>query len=381
MKDEKLKILLVEDDEDDYLITRDLLGEIKDMRFALDWVTTYNEAVEVMSQNNHDVCVIDYYLGEFNGVDLLREAKKRGSRKPMILLTGARDKMVDIEAMKAGASDYLVKGQISPYLLERSLRYSVAQKQSEEEIKKLNEGLEKRVIQRTQELEQANKVLEKEINERKRAETKLKKSLEEKEVLLKEIHHRVKNNLQIISSLLNLQSRNISDETYLNIFKESQNRVKLMSLVHEKLYQSNDLANIDFSNFIRNLASFLFRSYGGNINRIKLNVVVDENVMLGIDTAIPCGLIINELISNCLKYAFPEPNTGEILLSMHSDGNDLILIVKDNGVGLPKNLDIKKSKSLGLQLVSSLCEQLGGNIKLVRENGTEFTIRFPATLN
>jgi two-component sensor histidine kinase len=214
------------------------------------------------------------------------------------------------------------------------------------------------------------------ITERKRAEEQLKTSLKEKEVLLKEIHHRVKNNLQIISSLLKLQSEYIQDEQMLRMFRESQNRVKSMALIHEKLYQSKDLVKLDLVEYIRNLAAYLFRSYGVDSYAISLQIEVD-NVSLGIDTAIPCGLIINELVSNSLKHAFPASREGEIRIAFRSGrDNQFTLIVSDNGAGLPRDLDFLKTESLGLQLVNMLVHQLEGAIELDRSGGTAFKITF-----
>jgi len=214
------------------------------------------------------------------------------------------------------------------------------------------------------------------ITQRKQAEEQIKASLREKEVLLKEIHHRVKNNLQIISSLLNLQSRNIKDRQLLDMFRESQNRIKSMALIHERLYQSKDLARIDFLEYIRNLAAHLFRSYCINSDAIKLKIDV-ENVALGIDTAIPCGLIINELVSNSLKYAFPAGAEGEVRIHLRpASDSKYLLIVSDSGVGLPQDLDIRSTTSLGLRLVSTLTDQLGGTIEIQNSGGTEFRITF-----
>jgi len=213
------------------------------------------------------------------------------------------------------------------------------------------------------------------ISERKRMDKKLKASLKEKEVLLKEIHHRVKNNLQVISSLLNLQSQHIKGKKNIEMFQESQNRVRSMALIHEKLYQSLDLARISFREYINSLVNGLFRSYKTSLGQIALNLDI-EDVALEVGNAIPCGLIINELVSNALKYAFPKGKEGEIKIGLHSlNKKDLELLVRDNGVGMPKDLDLKQSKSLGLHLVSILAEdQLHGEIKLNRDKGTEFRI-------
>lgn len=214
------------------------------------------------------------------------------------------------------------------------------------------------------------------ITERRREEEKLRASLREKEVLLKEIHHRVKNNLQIISSLLNLQSAHIRDPRALEVFKEGQGRVRSMALIHEKLYQSADLARVDFSEYISNLAAYLFRSYEVNAGAVKLSVEA-EDVLLGVDTAIPCGLIINELVSNSLKHAFPGGTGGSINITLRPAGAErLTLIVADDGVGLPGGFDARDTPSLGLQLVNTLARQLGGKVSVAEGAGTTFSITF-----
>ncbi|MGV0025932.1 PAS domain S-box protein [Phormidesmis priestleyi] len=214
------------------------------------------------------------------------------------------------------------------------------------------------------------------ITDRKRVENQLRESLQEKEVMLKEIHHRVKNNLQVISSLLKLQAGYIKDDRILEVFKESQNRVRAMALIHEKLYQSEDLAKTDFAEYIRSLVNDLFRSYSISSRAVSLNLTV-EDVRLSIDTAIPCGLIINELVSNSLKHAFSARQPGQISIDLSSKANDrYLLVVQDNGAGLPSDIDFRKTKSLGLQLVCNLTKQLQGTIDLDRENGSTFKINF-----
>ncbi|NEQ76994.1 MAG: PAS domain S-box protein [Okeania sp. SIO2C9] len=216
------------------------------------------------------------------------------------------------------------------------------------------------------------------ITERKHHEEQIKESLAEKEVLLKEIHHRVKNNLQVISSLLRLQSRYIEDERILEMLKESQNRVRSMALVHEHLYQSKDLSKVNFTEYISSLAAHLFQAYAVKARGVKLNINVIP-VCLNIDTVVPCGLIINELVSNSLKYAFPEEFRGEIFIEFDYDDRDqnqFILKVADNGISFAQDLDYKKSGSLGLRLVCSLVRQLKGKIELINEVGTVFKITF-----
>ncbi|MEE8392665.1 MAG: histidine kinase dimerization/phosphoacceptor domain -containing protein [Anaerolineae bacterium] len=219
---------------------------------------------------------------------------------------------------------------------------------------------------------------QREIVERVRAEDQIKASLKEKEVLLKEIHHRVKNNLQVVSSMLSLQARSVKDESTLKVLQESQNRVRSMALIHERLYRSHDLARVDFGVYIRDLAAQLVRSYRSYSGPVNLTVDADD-VFLDIDTAIPCGLITNELISNSLKYAFPNGREGEIRIKIHSDHDDqLTMIVSDNGIGLPEGLDFRNTESLGMQLVNALVDQMEGSVELRSNGGTEFKITFAA---
>lgn len=212
------------------------------------------------------------------------------------------------------------------------------------------------------------------ITERKIAEEKIKKSLEEKELLLKEIHHRVKNNLMIISSLLNLQSQTVDDERSRDSFKDIQNRARSMALIHEKLYQSTDLKRIDFGEYIRTLATELFHTYAST-QHIKLLMDV-EKVFVDINTAIPLGLIINEIITNSLKHGFPNGKEGEIRVELHSINDSCEFKVKDDGIGFPENLDFRNTDSLGLQLVNSLTQQIDGEINMEVDHGTEFIINF-----
>jgi PAS domain S-box-containing protein len=215
------------------------------------------------------------------------------------------------------------------------------------------------------------------ITERKRIDEQIIQSLKEKEILLREIHHRVKNNMQIVSSLLGLQSGYIKEKKYIEMFRDSQNRINSMSLIHEKLYFSKDLAKIEFNEYISDLANSLFQSQGVKVGTIELSLNI-ENVSLGIDQGIPCGLIINELITNSLKYAFPDGRKGEIKVSLClNDENMVELVVGDNGVGIPDDIDFRKTESLGLRLVTILAEdQLHGEINLDRSRGTEFKIKF-----
>ncbi|MEL7669136.1 PAS domain S-box protein [Methanobacterium sp.] len=222
--------------------------------------------------------------------------------------------------------------------------------------------------------ENAVQVVFRDISHRKKIEKDIKASLKEKELFLKEIHHQVKNNLQIISSLLDLQGNYVDNKETVNVLHGSKDRVKSMAMIHDMLYQSTDLAGIDFSNYIKNLVQDLFYSYGVK-NNIKL-IIDAEEIFLNIETAIPCGLIINELVSNSLKYAFPDNNSGEVSVRLHMHDKYLELIVADNGIGLSEDINFENIQTLGLRLVNMLINQLEGSLELERDGGTTFRIRF-----
>jgi two-component sensor histidine kinase len=215
------------------------------------------------------------------------------------------------------------------------------------------------------------------ISDRKKKELRIQSDLKEKDVLLGEIHHRVKNNLQIVHSLLELQSAQISDPVVLAMLRDSQNRIRSMALIHQTLYQSKDFASVDFGMFLNSLVPTLIASYLENSERIVLKITALD-MHLPINTAIPCGLLMNELISNSLKHAFPAQRRGKITINFVHEGPDfVVLTVCDDGVGIPEGLDIKQTSSLGLQLVFLLTDQIGGTMTVHRSDPTMFVLRFP----
>lgn len=215
------------------------------------------------------------------------------------------------------------------------------------------------------------------ITERKRAMEQIRAALEEKDVLLREVHHRVKNNMQLILSLIKLQLQFVEDEKAVQQFFECQNRIRSMAFVHQHLYMSENLAKIDFKHYLQALIRGLKRSFGNLADDVRVSVDVD-NVSLNTDTAIPCGLIINELVSNSIEHAFPEGSRGEVGITVNRDANgDIEMAVADNGIGLPEGFDFRNNSSLGMDLVVLLAEnQLGGKIEISTINGTEFRIKF-----
>ena len=213
------------------------------------------------------------------------------------------------------------------------------------------------------------------VTARKQAELKLKTSLQEKEVLLKEIHHRVKNNLQVISSLLDLQSGYVEDEYIREIFLETRTRVRSMAFVHEQLYQAADLARINFADYIEQLSRYLSQSYQHYTGQVRVQLELSP-LMLSVETAVPLGLIINELVSNAYKHAFVDGRSGQITITMHTTAPHCHLIIQDNGIGLPNTIDFHHSPSLGLTIVNTLVEQLQGQVEVNRQNGTRFDLLF-----
>lgn len=257
--------------------------------------------------------------------------------------------------------------------LEREVSDRIAAQQA---LNKLNEGLEQRVEQRTILLKKSNHQLKQEVLERQQAETKLKNSLMEKEVLLKEIYHRVKNNLLVVSSILELQTNYIDDPEIVKMLKNSQDRIHSMALVHEQLYRSDNLKEIDLSAYIKALLAKISDSHYNREKEIEL-IPNTTSINLNIETAHSCGLIINELVTNALEHAFSDRDSGSVWIYLsRTDDNEIILTIKDNGIGVPENFNFNKTDSLGLRLVRILTRQLEGNLEIDVNQGTSFKLTF-----
>ena len=276
-------------------------------------------------------------------------------------MEGEEIKPYEIEIlMKSGdRRSVVVRGTVITYLGTPSslnvLTDITERKKIENSLRNFNEKLEEEVLRRTEELN---------------------KLLREKEVLLKEIHHRVKNNMQVVSSLLFMQARNMKDPEIRNILLESQNRIRSIALVHEELYQSRDFEKIDYSHYLKRIARNIFDTYQVHQSTITLDISSDP-VFMPIDKAVPCSLIVNELFSNSLKYSFPNGRGGWIRVSLSCDEN-YTLIFEDNGIGIPEEISFDTAKTLGFHLIKGLIDQLNGTIRLDRSGGTRYIITFPS---
>ncbi|MCK4764834.1 MAG: response regulator [Candidatus Aminicenantes bacterium] len=361
--DTRSSVLIIDDDPYMFNVLREFLDEAG---YKVQVATRAETAFEVTGTNPPDIILLDINLPGTTGFVIASRLKAaRATRDiPIIFMSVRTDAKDKVRAFTVGAVDYLTK----PINLD-------------EAAARINTHLTLRVLQKS--LEEKNARLSREISERKKVETalrnseeKIKISLREKEVLLKEVHHRVKNNLQIINSLLNLQSREVRDAKSLAVFEKCKNRIDTIALVHEKLYQSEDLANINFGEYVRTLTSRLFDAYATNLPAVELNIDADD-LFLEVNKAIPCALVINELVTNSLKHAFPGGREGKVTVALKLQNSDKIaLTVADNGVGLPGEFPVEKPETLGMQIINALVGQLHGFMQVDKSKGTKFTIEF-----
>ena len=300
-----------------------------------------------------DCVLLDYKLPDMTGLEFLdhlaRDYPADAPAFAVVMLTGLTSEGVAVEALRGGAQDYLSKNSVTA------------------------EGLRMAVDKATQKVG----LLRDLRNERDR----LARTVAEKDVLLQEVHHRVKNNMQVIVSLLRLQAEAFPDERLTQVLRETQNRIESMALIHEQLYQAQDLRVVDLAQHAALLAGNLMQSYGFAESRVTLRMEI-EPLPLAVDSAIPAGLILNELISNALKHAFPRERSGAIWIRGSRLDARVTLEVRDDGIGLEGPLDLQRPKSLGLRIVKILTRQLKGDFEAVREAGSAgavFRITFPLT--
>ncbi len=355
------KILIIDDSEQDLNVLDTILSR---QGYAIYAAISSKLALKAVQNFVPDLIILDIMMPGMDGYELCQNLKSRDALRgvPIIFTSILSETAEKVKAFEMGGVDYICKPL-----------------QIEEILARVKTHLTLRRMQ--QQLSMQNRQLHQEIAERKRTERQLHESLQEKDVLLKEVHHRVKNNLQIISSLLKFQQHQIEDDTIARMFDVCQHRIRTMALVHEQLYKNEPLAKLNGKQYLRSLTTSLFRAYKNPAANISLLLDV-EHIELDIDMAIACGLIINELVSNALKYAFPTEQscsvTGEVHVTLRqARAEKWELLVRDNGAGFPEEIDFRHTQTLGLQLVCMLSKQLKGTLELDREGGTSFTIRFP----
>jgi two-component sensor histidine kinase len=338
--EDQIRVLLVDDDDDDQIIVRELLSSAAGDRILLTAASTYEEGLSAVLSDAFEVCLVDYQLGEHNGLELIAEAKQKSSHAEMILLTGGDSIDVDINAARAGAGDYLAKRGLTAAILGRSVRYAV---------------------------------------ERGKATRSLRRLLGEKDLLIKEVHHRVKNNLQVICSLLSLQAGCAEGNLSADALRQAHNRVLSMSMIHEHLHDSETLLELDFGHYIRSLTISLFEAYCVDPTRIILEVEA-EPIQLPSDDAVTCGLILNELVSNALKHAFDGGRIGRLRISFRRISlTEVELTVADDGVGVPGTFEVETARSLGWLIIRTLVDQLGATLSLQRAGGTKVCFSWQVT--
>jgi two-component sensor histidine kinase/FixJ family two-component response regulator len=334
-----------------------------------------------------DLVLLDIKMPVMDGYEVCRllKAGERTRGIPVIFISGMMETQEKVKAFEAGGVDYITKPLQTGEVLER-VRTHIELRDMRERLEKMNVELEARVAERTQQLEKTVEQMREEIRERLLTEEALRNLLSEKEVLLREVHHRVKNNLQVVQSLLALQAGATDNQQALHVLQDTSNRINSMALLHDMLCSFHDLAHIDFAQYVDELCRQLVFSIGPAEGRIRIINRVSR-VEIPLDKSVPCGLIINELVSNAIKHAFPDERSGIITVDLHAidtgaNGTGgsprMLLRVSDDGTGMTPDIDPQKASSLGMQLVSALAVQLGGTMYVERpENGgCTFSIAF-----
>ncbi|MCP4348965.1 MAG: response regulator [Desulfobacterales bacterium] len=368
----KPKVLIVDDNVANLVALEDTFS---DLDVELIKAKKGNEALKEALNHDFALMVIDVQMPEMDGYELaaLLRGKKRTQYVPIIFVSAVySDEYHVYRGYKAGAVDFVSK-PYNPKTLVSKAEVFISLYTANRELKISNKAL----LEKAEALEQTNKTLQAENSKRMQAEDELRALLSEKEILLREIHHRVKNNMQVITSLLRIQAKSIKDPDVRTALQESQSRIRAMSLVHETLYHQNSLAGIDMKQYLGRLAKNLRKIYGNIGAGIEIAIDIDE-LFFDIDHAIPCGLIINELVSNSFKYAFPEGGPGKIsIMAKSADEGGIDLVVSDDGVGLPDDVVFQDAETMGFGIISSLAErQLGGTVEIMRDQGTQFCFKF-----
>jgi two-component sensor histidine kinase len=353
--DDKVGILLVDDQPGQLLSHAAILRELGE---RLVTARSGREALQKLMDEDFAVILLDVNMPDMDGFETagLIHQHPRFERTPIVFVTAAQASTLDrLKGYRLGAVDY-VEVPVVPEILRSKVAVFVDLNRQRRDLQRLNDALQAEIAQR-------------------RSAEEAVRHAREKEVLLQEIHHRVKNNLQIITSLLRMQSRVMQDPAFRDALLECQNRVAAMALIHDKLYRARDLARVSFPEYVRDLTNNILTSYTLPASSVRVNLDVDD-MSLSLDSAVPCGLILNELISNCLKHAFPLGHSGTVHVGFHAAGDQLCLVVRDDGIGMPADVDLERTNSLGWRLIRALVQQLGGFVQCHTAGGTVVELRF-----
>lgn len=364
----KAKILIVDDTVSTASMVRVAL---ENAGYDIFVATNGKKAIELAGLVKPDLVLLDILMAGVDGYETcyLLKSKKELKTIPVIFMSSLTETFDKVKSFKVGAVDYITKPIENEELLSR-VNTHITISQLQNKLIELNTNLEEKILERTDELKNSNAQLQQEIEERKAA-------LKQKDLLLKELYHRTKNNMEIICGLLTLQSSFTKDNILEAILRKFNDRIRSMALVHEKLYQSEDLSNISLQSYLFDLINYLKTSYNNERNDISLILNIMDTPV-SIETAIPCGIIVNELITNSLKHAFDNKKHGKIEVNVNFTAEDeIVLLISDNGVGLSEDFNFENTSSLGMFLVKNLVKkQLHGTINLNRDCGTEFLIKF-----
>lgn len=374
MKKDKFDVLLIDDDEQKHLIINSILD---DSSLNLITCKSGEEGLRLLLKHEFAVILLDVNMPGMNGFETAKLIRNRPKTEytPIIFITAFHYTDMDVMAgYSSGAVDFIFSPIKAGILKAKVLAFVDLYKKTHQierqktELEQLRDHLEETVAKRTS-------ALEAEIEVRKMAEMKIKDSLLEKEVLLAEIHHRVKNNLAIVSALLRLEMNNLKENKLKAILDSSMSRIESISMIHEKLYQAESFSHLKFKDYIEDLVNNICRSHNSAFKKVTMCTDI-EDILINLNQAIPCALIFNELLNNAYKHAFINRSKGRIYISIKEENNHATLTVKDNGVGLPPNFELDKSDTLGTQLVSILSKQLQADLRVYNDNGACFIIEF-----
>jgi two-component sensor histidine kinase/CheY-like chemotaxis protein len=340
-----MTILLIEDNPADVEMIRELLSHQKESSFNIVCADRLSAAKPFFAESGIDIILLDLGLPDSQGLDTLRRVREHAGDVPIVVLTMLDNEETGLNALKEGAQDYLVKGQMNGPLIARSLRYAIERGRIEKELKKHRDSLEELVS--------------------------------EKETLLREIHHRVKNNLQLISGLLDMTRMRTGDESTNSILTDMMLKIQTMAQIHTRLYESKQFGKVSLTDQIRDQIAGLSNIYSHKGHEISC-VIHSPEIFLPVDQAIPCALVVNEVLSNAYKHAFTGRKKGTIEISAVQENGRIKITVHDNGIGLPAHFDMSRTNSLGLKLIKTLVQhQLKGSLTLESRNGTEMSMEFP----